>query len=239
MRENKYISTKILALLVAVVLLVSAAAGGTIAWLMAKTDPVVNTFVSGDINITLTEPSFDSSQIYKAIPGDVIQKDPTVTVLKGSEDCYVRVFVINWWTTETDKHFRGTEAAGWYDFNSSKWTPTASYVDETSDAVLGHVFEFTYNGRVTTTETADTVLTPPFTTITVPDWITGAKYASLDNYKVIVLAQAVQAEGFASAAEAFEEAGYPTGTVTLENGVTTTIAQMIDTLKAQSQAEGE
>ena len=47
------------ALLVAIALLIGCAAGGTMAWLMMKTDSVVNTFTAGDINITLTESKYD------------------------------------------------------------------------------------------------------------------------------------------------------------------------------------
>ena len=41
--------------LVAVVLVLCCAVGGTLAWLTAKSDVVTNTFAPSDINITLTE----------------------------------------------------------------------------------------------------------------------------------------------------------------------------------------
>lgn len=44
-----------LALLVALVLVVGCIIGGTLAWLTAKTDAVVNTFTTSDIDVTLTE----------------------------------------------------------------------------------------------------------------------------------------------------------------------------------------
>ena len=76
---------KSLVLLVVLVLVVVCVIGGTLAWLTAKTDAVVNTFTTSDINITLTE----TEAMYKMIPGFVIEKDPRATVVKGSEECYL------------------------------------------------------------------------------------------------------------------------------------------------------
>lgn len=69
----------------AVVLVLCCAVGGTLAWLTQKTDAVVNTFTVGDINITLTE----TEREYKMVPGNTIDKDPTVTVQAGSEACWL------------------------------------------------------------------------------------------------------------------------------------------------------
>ena len=78
----------------AVVLVLCCAVGGTLAWLTQKTDAVVNTFTVGDINITLTE----TEREYKMVPGNTIDKDPTVTVQAGSEACwlFVKVEESNW-----------------------------------------------------------------------------------------------------------------------------------------------
>ena len=78
-----------LALLVALVLVVGCIIGGTLAWLTAKTDAVVNTFTTSDIDVTLTE----TEEEYKMVPGYTIHKDPNTTVVKGSEECYLFVKV--------------------------------------------------------------------------------------------------------------------------------------------------
>ena len=44
---------KKIALLMAMVMLFGMTVAGTLAWLQAETDPVVNTFTVGNINITL------------------------------------------------------------------------------------------------------------------------------------------------------------------------------------------
>lgn len=85
--------------IVAVVLVLCCAIGGTLAWLTAKSDVVTNTFAPSDINITLTEtPNTDTDNDGKAdawkadmIPGFSYAKDPVVTVKGDSVDCYLFV----------------------------------------------------------------------------------------------------------------------------------------------------
>lgn len=71
-------------------LIVCATVAGTLAWLTDSTDPVVNTFTVGDINITLTE---SDNLDLKMVPGKDISKDPKVTVEAGSEACWLFVKV--------------------------------------------------------------------------------------------------------------------------------------------------
>lgn len=71
-------------------LIVCATVAGTLAWLTDTTDPVVNTFTVGDINITLTE---SKNLDLKMVPGQPIEKDPKVTVKAGSEACWLFVKV--------------------------------------------------------------------------------------------------------------------------------------------------
>lgn len=66
-----------------------ASIGGTVAWFTATSDSVVNTFTYGDINIGLAETTTD----YKMVPGNTIAKDPKVTVVGGSEACWLFVKV--------------------------------------------------------------------------------------------------------------------------------------------------
>lgn len=97
---------KKIALLMAMVMLFGMTVAGTLAWLQAETDPVVNTFTVGNINITLDEADVDDTDEdgdvterdkaneYKMIPGQTYTKDPIVTVKADSEDCYLFVKVI-------------------------------------------------------------------------------------------------------------------------------------------------
>lgn len=88
--RRRSVSSRAFIALLALVLVIGCVAGGTVAWLVAKTEPVVNTFTYGNINIALAETTGTN---YKVIPGTVIEKDPKVTVKAGSEACYLFVKV--------------------------------------------------------------------------------------------------------------------------------------------------
>ena len=208
MNEKKNNSKKLIALLVAVMLLIGCAVGGTIAWLMAETKPVVNTFTAGDINIKLEEPNYVAANDNKLVPGGKIAKDPTVTVLEGSEPCYVRVWMIISWSDDADNRFEGTEANGWFNFGSKWKGGKGDYYVDNVEATLVNIYEFRYEGKVDALN-GDVQLDPLFTEITVPGYLTGDKYDSIDTSSVTVIAQAVQAEGFDNADAAFDEVARP------------------------------
>lgn len=92
MKKFRELSGKLVVAMLAVTLLIGCAIGGTVAWLTATTDSVVNTFTYGDINITLTE-SKPADRQAKIIPGVDIEKDPKVTVKANSEACWLFVKV--------------------------------------------------------------------------------------------------------------------------------------------------
>lgn len=89
-RKRRTVSSRAFVVLLALVLILGVAAGSTVAWLVASTDSVVNTFTYGDINIDLSE---TTGKNYKIIPGVDIAKDPKVTVKAGSEACWLFVKV--------------------------------------------------------------------------------------------------------------------------------------------------
>ena len=76
-----------LALVLALTLLIVGIVAGTLAWLTAKSDVVVNTFTTSDIKVELTE----TNETYKMVPGYDIHKDPKAKVLAGSEECFLFV----------------------------------------------------------------------------------------------------------------------------------------------------
>lgn len=91
MKKNK------LLIPIMVLILVIGVVGGTLAWLTDKTETKVNTFTVGDINITLDE----TTSVYKMVPGNTIDKDPSITVKGNSEKCYLFVKVDENGTTYT------------------------------------------------------------------------------------------------------------------------------------------
>lgn len=88
--RRRSVGMKTFVAMLALVLVIGCAVGGTVAWLVSSTDAVVNTFTYGDINITLRETTGND---YKIIPGVNIAKDPKVTVKKDSEACWLFVKV--------------------------------------------------------------------------------------------------------------------------------------------------
>lgn len=94
-KNGKYakrgIATKVMLVILSVMLVAGISVGGTLAWLSASTDPVVNTFTYGDITIELEE---TTGANYKIVPGVDIKKDPTVTVNGGSEACWLFIEVV-------------------------------------------------------------------------------------------------------------------------------------------------
>jgi hypothetical protein len=90
MYAKKGSNLKIIATLLAIALVIGCGIGGTIAWLMDNSDTITNTFTASDLSITLTESKPDN-ETARMVPGAVITKNPTVTVEKKSEDCYVFV----------------------------------------------------------------------------------------------------------------------------------------------------
>lgn len=90
-KTNRTVSAKIAALIAAIVLVIGCTAGGTVAWLVSKPDPIVNVFTVGNINATLTEAAKTEKKEFKIVPGVDITKDPVATVKANSEDCYLFV----------------------------------------------------------------------------------------------------------------------------------------------------
>ena len=90
----------------ALIMALGVGAGATLAYLFVKTDPFVNTFSYGNINIELKEHKYENGELnldaevnanttYKVIPGVTEKKDPFVRVKAESEKCYIYVTVQN------------------------------------------------------------------------------------------------------------------------------------------------
>ena len=169
---------------------------------------------------------------YKLMPGTTYTKDPTVTVKAGSEESYVRMKVTFNNATEiialcTDPEWAedgptGTEKAyplmymvNFVEANAAKWDgiipdnmfeiekmlADAKYFayDKTADTLT---YYFYYNETVGAPD-GDVVLPVLFNSITVPDWATGEQLAKLNNFKITVVAEAIQAGSFANAGAAW------------------------------------
>ena len=197
---------KILALCLVVVLAVTAVTGATLAY-FTDTEDVTNTFTVGNIDIKLDEKDIDGNgrtedgnQYDDMYPGVVLEKDPTVTVLKNSEDCYVRLLV------EVDEYEQLTKAFpqakyGTY-YGADNTFLLQNLVDwNTAWEYAGFedgVYEFRYNAIVAEAST-DTVLPALFTQVTIPTALTNTELAELESIKIVITANAIQSATFANA----------------------------------------
>ena len=121
-RRRRSVSSRTFIVMLALVLVIGCAMGGTVAWLVSSTNAVVNTFTYGAINITLSETTGENDKI---IPGKDISKDPKVTVKKDSEACWLFVGVKEEGTFVADK-VTYSVADGWTKGDGTK-IPTDVY----------------------------------------------------------------------------------------------------------------
>lgn len=130
--------------LLAAVLVLSVGVGATIAYLVASSGPVQNTFTVGAVSITLTE---TTGTEYKLLPGATLMKDPAVTVKGESDDCWVFVKITP--TGNFDQYCTYALRA--------EWTPLPGeagvYYLAADGSAVDRVYRILHNDRVTVRET--------------------------------------------------------------------------------------
>ena len=198
----------------ALVLVIAMSVAGTYAYLTSK-DTVTNTFTVGNVAIKLDEaqanpdgslvPNADrvKANSYKLLPGHTYNKDPMVTVLKGSESSYVKMTVTFTKAAELDAIFAPTGADMTSIFNgydSTNWIYKGNTEDTANNT---RTYEFWYKDTVEAPD-ADVALDALFDSITVPGTITNAQLATIKGMTITVNAYAIQADGFADAADAWK-----------------------------------
>ncbi len=114
---------KILVPVVAMSMLVSAMVGGTLAYLMDD-DTVTNTFTVGNVDIEIDE---TTGETYKMVPGVAIAKDPTVTVVDGSEPCWLFVEITDEAGLKNKGYLDYTIADGWTEYPAAGVTNATVY----------------------------------------------------------------------------------------------------------------
>lgn len=223
------------ALVLAIVLVFAVAVGGTVAYL-TSTANVKNTFTVGSVNIKLDEAKVTpdgkavtpaervTANDYKLMPGHVYTKDPTVTVLNGSEESYVRMKVtfnnaaaiIAMCTdpeyvgevTGVENAFPLIRMVNFVEANAAKWDGIIPNNMVETEEMLGNskyfvmdkeadtlTYYFYYNETVSAPN-ADNALAVLFDSIKVPEWVTADQLNALNDFQINVVAEAIQADGF-------------------------------------------
>lgn len=220
MRNRKFV--KPLLIVVAMILVCIMSVFATLAYLTAG-DTVKNTFTVGNITIDLEETIVDEygnvvegtgagttgvGNEYKLVPNREYTKDPTITVDKMSEDCYLRAIITVTkgkaladlgYTEDIDPATPAINVTEAFQF---KWGEDWSVydvkyddkgtTDNTADDV--YVIEARYANKVLYNKDADQIF-KVFTHFTTPDVI-NTQLATLEGMEITVNAQAIQADTF-------------------------------------------
>lgn len=192
---------KKLTTVLAIVLVVALSVAGTYAYLTDKTATIKNTFTVGNVNIDLKE-TFNTDADgngtkdcwkMQLIPGTSAVKDPTVTVLGGSEKCYlfVKFEEKNSPTTYLTYTSTLTDANGWtkLEGESNVWYRVVDKADTNTSFVL---LQADKKGNM----------------VTVKDSVTNTNMEEAAKAELVYTAYACQYEGFENdAAGAWAEVG--------------------------------
>ncbi|MBR2037595.1 MAG: SipW-dependent-type signal peptide-containing protein [Lachnospiraceae bacterium] len=165
----------------------------------------------------------DATNSYHILPGIEYDKDPTVWVKEGSEEAYIRMLVAvsNYdqmllaFSNDDDDYddaYIVTQASevivegqmvvldNLVDRDSSAWK-CVKFTQDTTANIGTYEFRYYPGAYKATSDDGDTTvdydkLNALFTTITVPEEIDNKHLGYLNNTKITITAQAIQAEGF-------------------------------------------
>ena len=163
---------------------------------------------------------------YHLLPGHTYTKDPTVTVKDGSESAYVRLKVTfnnaaDMIAMCTDPEYADDGPTGvenayplirmvkFVEANAAKWDgiipdnmvdteemlDNSKYFQKIDDTLT---YYFYYKTPVAAPD-GDVKLETLFDAVTVPGWVKGDQLAKLNDFKITVVAEAIQADGFTNA----------------------------------------
>lgn len=162
---RKALSSKGIALMMALVLMVGGVIGGTVAWLTATSDTVTNTFTTSDISITLKE---SDDLDLKMVPGWTITKDPKASVKTGSEDCYLFVKIDK--SANYDTYLNSyTVATGWTELESGVYYKVFDSKDTTNTNTKGKEYSILKDDQVTVKDSVEKADFEKLTRATNPD----------------------------------------------------------------------
>ena len=215
--------TKKAALLAALAVILLTITAGTLAYLTDTSKTVQNTFTVGQVKIKLTESTYD----YKMEPGVPIDKDPVVTVEKGSLASWLFIEVAESEEASLSEYIKykiktGERENEWHELKEAS-VPDNVYVyylkapavpEDAAEADTYHIlaggeYEYAYkppeaSETWTFTWGDDQVLVKPEVTRAMMEAIQPT--GSIAPPKLTFTAYAVQRDGFDTAEAAWEEA---------------------------------
>lgn len=224
--------SKLLLAMAAITVCAMLVIGGTLAYFTAQ-ETTENIFTVGNITADLTETNWSGigtnqnggSSVSSApeggwgvdnatriVPGRVIAKNPQITIMKNSEDCYARLVVTMptvLYTASNLEQVSGTDTTPTYvtfaTMNTDWGTP--SVTPSGSNTILTYKYKTGTKIERNTSDNQD--LGELFQTITIAGTASNTQISDLGSFTVIVKAQVVQAETFeASATQTAEEVAF-------------------------------
>lgn len=186
--------SKALLLALCAVLLVAASVLGTMAYLTSQAT-VTNTFTVGSVSITLDEAPVNANgeattgdrvtaNSYKLMPGHEYDKDPTIHVAADSEDCWLFVQITDEIAAIQDADTIATQ------LTENGWTLVAGTTNVYAQEDIANA--------------GDNVVV--FETFKIKGDVKNDALAAYAGKTIKVIAYAVQADGFDTAAEAWDAA---------------------------------
>ena len=183
---------KIMAAALAICMMATLVVGMSLAY-FTDTDSKTNTFTVGNVDITLTEPSWlgdTSEDAVRLIPGKTIAKDPTITVAQGSQTAYTFMKV------ELSADFLEliTDWATAQQVTDPKAVIGAWFTSATSPKIMAMGSDYVILGVLSPKAAGDSV--KYFDAVTVPGTVTQDMIKANGTYTINITAYAIQAEGF-------------------------------------------
>ena len=185
-------------ILAALVLLLVVAVGGAIAY-FTDTDEKTNTFTIGNVDISLTEPNWDTTDSdsdgvpdasQDLMPGQSVAKDPTINNLSTKNSAYVFAKVVVPCTTETTPQeiFTYTVNTGWTELTT---TGLPEACTNGSDGTLTEL------AKATNAQTPTSTSTAVFSSVTLRSTLKGNEGLT-GNKNIVVTGYGIQKDGLAS-----------------------------------------
>ena len=183
---------KIMAAALAICMMATLVVGMSLAY-FTDTDSKTNTFTVGNVDITLTEPSWlgdTSEDAVRLIPGKTIAKDPTITVAQGSQTAYTFMKM------ELSADFLEliTDWATAQQVTDPKAVIGAWFTSATSPKIMAMGSDYVILGVLSPKAAGDSV--KYFDAVTVPGTVTQDMIKANGTYTINITAYAIQAEGF-------------------------------------------
>ena len=181
-------------IIAAFILLLIAFIGGTIAYL-TDTDSATNVFTLGNIDITLTEPSWVATNAQNIMPGAEIDKDPQINNV-GTAGAYVFIKV-------EEPCYAGNKLFSYTAGNDWAVVGTAGTCAATGLSTATTVYGYESNGAMAELA-ANASTSSLFTEVTLDNTLTSTDIAGIttalngDDLEIVVTGYGIQSAGLGS-----------------------------------------